>query len=172
VPADPVDVHSAPAQRLDEACRVALQRRHEPRGEADRKHRAPREAGGLKQAVEVEQERVRGEGEADGCEPQRLDPRRDQLLAGHVQVADHGDLRAFPDDVRSDVRDERAEHEHRGSRHQGSGQVDPAAPARGGQTRREQDDGDRGDRQATLRDQRDGGERGEEGGCRNGAHGT
>ena len=44
MPADPVDVHTSSTQRLDEAGRVALERRHEPGRETDGQHRTPRES--------------------------------------------------------------------------------------------------------------------------------
>ena len=70
MPAQPARRDAAPAQRLDEAARVALERRHEPRRERRGEHRAPAGRGG-EQPVVVEQERVHREREPDGGELQR-----------------------------------------------------------------------------------------------------
>jgi hypothetical protein len=99
VPANACDLYSPPPHGLSEPGRVALEGRNEARRERDGERRTSRERGAGHEPVVVEEERIGGECEPDSGEPKRGDGRKLDLLPRHVQLADDGDDRPFPDHV-------------------------------------------------------------------------
>ena len=90
---------STPRPRTDSAKpdRVALEARHEARGERDGERRPPGEARRRDEPVVVDEERVGAERKPDDCQPQPVDDRDPDLVGREVDRADHGQRRAFPE---------------------------------------------------------------------------
>ncbi len=96
-----------PAQRDPQVACVALEHRQQAGGERDRDGRPTRPACAGEQPVVVDPQRVDGEREPDGGEPQALEEPVRQLFARHVEPADDRDRRPGPERVRADHLDER-----------------------------------------------------------------
>ena len=86
------DRDAAPAQRLDEAGRVPLERRHEPGRQRHREHRAPREAAPPHQAIMVEPSAYAENANADPAAA-GIESAPSDLLRRDVERAHDGDRR-------------------------------------------------------------------------------
>jgi hypothetical protein len=153
VPAHTGDLDTPPPHRLRQAGRVALQGRHEPGREGDGQGRATGERRGRDEAVVVEQERVRGEGEPDGGEAERGDRGEDDFLARDVELPEHGNDRALPEHVDAGRLQERPDQEDPERRAHGPEEVWPEPRARL-QAEPEQRPGQQGEREDAVHEER------------------
>ena len=154
------------AERQAQVACIALEQRHETGRKPDGDGRPARPAGRREQAVVIEEQRVDGERQADGDEPQGLEEPVRELFGGHVEPAEHRDRRPRPDRMRSDHLDERREQEHRQPGDQRSDQIGPAPARRCAERDDEQHRRDQRHRPDVRREQRRDRERSEQRSCR------
>ena len=136
-PAHAVHFDASPPQRFQEACRIALERGHQPRREGG----GTCKANGLQQAIVVQQERIGRERESDRGETQGIHSRADELFVRDVELTQHRHDRAGPDRMRSDRLDERRQQKERPGRDECPDQVNVSARRMRGD-RREQHESD------------------------------